>query len=176
MTQCKFCWAVVAAVGFLSILTVLKSIGSRTIDASSDGRVAIVVTPANRDLVLEEMRGLLEAVQTIIVANNAGDLTTVAIAGRKVGRVNMDPQSAEFAARLPMEFRKLGMDTHLRFDELAQDAEQFESTEHVSQQLGELTANCVACHRAYRLTTNDMEQAAANASGSQNYSMKIAQQ
>jgi cytochrome c556 len=49
------------------------------------------------------------------------------------------------------------MDTHLRFDKLALDAEQFESTEHVSQQLGELTGNCVACHRAYRLATNDTE-------------------
>jgi hypothetical protein len=128
-----------------------------TIEASSDGRTAIVVTPAERDLVLEEMRGLLEAVQTVIVANNAGDLNAVAVAGRKVGRANMDPRSAEFAARLPMGFRQLGMDTHLRFDKLALDAEQFESTEHVSQQLGELTGNCVACHRAYRLATNDTE-------------------
>ncbi len=162
MTQCKFCWAVVAAVGLLSILTVLRSIGSRTVEASSDSRAAIVVTAAERDLVLGEMRGLLEAVQTIIVANNAGDLSMVAVAGRKVGLTNMDPQSAEFATRLPMGFRKLGMDTHSRFDQLALDAEQFESTEQVSQQLGELTGICVACHKAYRLTTSGIEQVASN--------------
>jgi cytochrome c556 len=51
-----------------------------------------------------------------------------------------------------MGFRKLGMDTHLRFDKLALDAEQSESTEQLSQQLGELMGNCVACHKTYRLT------------------------
>ena len=133
------------------------SVKAGTSEASSDGRNAIVVAPAERDLVLEEMRSLLEAVQAIIVANNAGDLHAVAIASRKVGRANMEPTSIEMALRLPMEFRKLGMDTHLRFDQLALGAEQFESTEHVSQQLGELIGNCVACHRAYRLATNNTE-------------------
>ena len=157
MATCKSCWAVAAALSL--ILMVLSSsfvAGSSTV-ASLDGRAAIVVTPAERDLVLEEMRALLEAVQTIIVANNAGDLNSVAVAGRKVGRANMNPRAAEFSAKLPMAFRKLGMDTHMRFDELALDAEQLESTEHVFQQLGELTGNCVACHRTYRLETNEAE-------------------
>jgi len=35
--------------------------------------------------------------------------------------------------------------------------QQSQSTVHVSQQLGELTGNCVACHRAYRLATSDTE-------------------
>ena len=157
MNKCKSCWAVAAALGLLSIALVAKFVVVGTIEASSDGRTAIVLTPVERDQVLEEMRSLLEAVQTIIVANNAGDLNAVAVAGRKVGRANMSPHSVEMAVRLPMNFRKLGMDTHLRFDQLALDAEQFESTEHVSQQLGELTGNCVACHRAYRLAANVAE-------------------
>lgn len=143
--------------GLLSIALVLRFMVIGTVEASSDGRTAIVVTPVEHDQILQEMRDLLEAVQIIIVANNAGDLHTVAMAGRKVGRANMDPRSAEFSARLPMDFRKLGMDTHVRFDQLALDAEQIESTQHVSQQLGELTGNCVACHSAYRLTTNVTE-------------------
>jgi len=157
MSNCRTCWAIAAALGLLSIVLVSNFMNGSTIEASADGRVGIVVSPAERALVLEEMRGLLEAVQTIIVANNAGDLNTVAIAGRIVGRANMDPTSAEFAARLPMGFRKLGMDTHQRFDKLALSTEQFESTELVSQQLGELMGNCVACHRAYRLAANDAE-------------------
>ena len=157
MSKCRFCWAFAATLGLLLIVLASRFTGGSTIEGSADGRATIVVTPVERDLILAEMRGLLEAVQTIIVANNAGDLNTVAMAGRKVGRMNMDPRAAEFAAKLPMGFRKLGMDTHLRFDNLALDAEQFESTLHVSQQLGELTGNCVACHRAYRLATSDTE-------------------
>ncbi len=43
--------------------------------------------------------------------------------------------------------------THQRFDQLALVAEQTGDKQQVSQQLGELTANCVACHGAYRLGT-----------------------
>ena len=157
MNRCKICWAVAIGLGLLSITLLSRFVAIGTIEASVDGRVAIDVSPVERELVLEEMRGLLEAVQTIIVANNAGDLNTVAIAARKVGLTNMDPRSAEFVTKLPADFRKLGMDTHSRFDDLAIDSRTFESTEHVMQQLGELTGNCVACHRAYRLVTNNME-------------------
>ena len=157
MNSCRFCWAFVVAVGLLSIALAARFMVIGTVEASPDGRTEIVVTSAERDLILDEMRSLLEAVQAVIVANNAGDLNTVAVASRLVGRENMDPRSAEFAARLPMDFRKLGMDTHMRFDKLALDADQFESTEHVYQQLGEITANCVACHRAYRLTVEISE-------------------
>jgi cytochrome c556 len=126
-------------------------------ELSADGRTAIVVTPVEREQILGEMRSLLEAVQTIIVANNAGDLNTVSVAAREVGQENMSPRSAEFAASLPMSFRKLGMDTHTKFDLLAMDAEQIESTEQVSQQLGVLMGNCVACHRSYRLSSHEVE-------------------
>jgi hypothetical protein len=164
MSNYKFRWSIAAALGLLSVLLASKLMAGGTIEASLDGetpsdneassdsRVEIVVMPAERNQILEEMRGLLEAVQIIIVANNAGDLNTVAVAGRKVGRANMTPHSAEFKARLPMGFRKLGMDTHIRFDKLALDAEQSGNTEQISQQLGELMGNCVACHRTYRLT------------------------
>lgn len=157
MSNCKFCWVVAATLGLLLSVLASKFLLLGTVETSVDGRTNVVVTTAERDLILTEMRGLLEAVQVIIVANNAGDLNTVAVTGRKVGRENMNPKSAEFVAKLPMDFRKLGMDTHVRFDQLAFDAERFESTDHVSQQLGELTANCVACHKAYRLALIDQE-------------------
>jgi hypothetical protein len=155
--MCKLCWASTAALGLLFLAFVGNFMVTGATELSSDGRTTIVVTPAQREQVLGEMRGLLEAVQTIIVANNAGDLHTVAVTAREVGKENMDPHSAEFSAKLPMGFRKLGMDTHARFDLLALDAEQVESMEQVSQQLGVLTGNCVACHRAYRLATNEVE-------------------
>ena len=157
MGRCKVCWASAAVLGLLSAALVSKFMVTGAVEPSADGRSAIVVTSAQREQVLGEMRGLLEAVQKIVVANNAGDLSAVAAAGRVVGRTNMQPQSAEFSAKLPLEFRKLGLDTHIRFDQLAADADHFESPEQVSQQLGELLGNCVACHSVYRLTVRDVE-------------------
>ncbi len=151
--MCKYCYAIAATMGLLILALVLRFMVVGATESVPDGRTAIIVTAVERDRVLAEMRGFLEAVQTIIVANNAGDLNTVAMAARKVGKANMDQRSSNLAGKLPIEFRRLGMDTHSRFDLLALDAEQFESTEHASQQLGALTGNCVACHRAYRLVT-----------------------
>ena len=156
MSQCKICWAIAAVLGLISIVLVTQRMPDSTSDPSQDARAVVSVTAEEREMILEEMRGLLEAVQTIIVANNAGDLNTVAVAAREVGRENMNPRAAEFVAKLPLDFRKLGMKTHVQFDTLAADTEKFESTEHVFQQLGELTGNCVACHRSYRLATNEV--------------------
>ena len=151
MKNCKFCWAVAATLGLILVVLVSRFLAGGPVETAPDGRGEIVVTPAERDMVLAEMRGLLEAVHAVIIANNEGDMIAVAAAGRKVGRESMGPGSVEFAAKLPMAFRKLGMDTHQRFDQLALVAEQSGDSQQVSQQLGELTANCVACHGAYRL-------------------------
>ena len=155
--MCKFCWAAAGSLGLLSAALVLKFMVVGATELSPDGRTAIVVTPAERVQIHTEMRDLLEGIHKVIVANNAGDLNAVAVAAREVGRANMDPRSAEFSAKLPMGFRRRGMDTRTKFDQLATDAGKLESTSHVSQQLGVLTGNCVACHGAYRLATNDSE-------------------
>ena len=155
MHKCKYCSVAATLLGLLSIALffIFMDVGATSLAA--DGRTEIVVTSTERDGIQAEMRGLLEAVQTIIVANNAGDLNTVAVAARKVGKSSLRPHSPEFADKLPTPFRKLGMDTHSRFDALALDAEQFESMVNVSQQLGVLMGNCVACHKTYRLTVED---------------------
>jgi len=156
MGKIKYYSVAAAVLSLLSITLVfmLMEAGASN-PGADDGRTAIVVTSTEREGVKAEMRGFLEAVQTIIVANNAGDLNAVAVAARKVGRSSLRPHSPEFAGKLPMAFRKLGMDTHSRFDALAVDAEQFESMVHVSQQLGALMGNCVACHKTFHMTVND---------------------
>jgi len=50
-----------------------------------------------------------------------------------------------------MEFKKLGRDTHLKFDALALDADELGDKEHTLEQLSELMKNCVACHAVYKI-------------------------
>jgi ribosome biogenesis SPOUT family RNA methylase Rps3 len=96
----------------------------------------------------------VETVQTIIVANNAGDMNSIAVATKEVGKAAQGQMSSVLVGKLPLGFKKLGFDTHSRFDQLGLDAEQQMSPEHISQQLGALMGNCVACHKTYRLATN----------------------
>jgi len=120
---------------------------------SQDGRIRLALDSAERDYVLGEMRHLLMAVQTIVDATAAGEMTRVALEARKVGMAdvkNIPPAiRARLIGKLPAEFRKLGFATHEAFDALALDAESLGDREHTLQQLAALMRRCVACHAAY---------------------------
>lgn len=118
---------------------------------ASDGRTAILLAPGERDLVLAEMRGFLVAVQGITQAVADQDPAAVAAAARQVGAAAQEGVPASLVGKLPLDFKRLGFDTHSRFDQLALNTEQFEDTSPVLPELATLMGNCVACHAAYRI-------------------------
>lgn len=118
---------------------------------SSEARQRLTMPAESRDLVLQEMRHMLEAVDGILAGLAADDMEAVAEAARKGGTeyaVDLDPAVAE---RLPREFKELGMRTHRGFDDLAAGARQGAAGERIIADLAGLTGNCVGCHVAYRL-------------------------
>ncbi len=123
--------------------------GSTTV--ASDGRAAIQLTPAEKDLVLSEMRAFLASVQQITEGVSRKDMKQVVAAARKVGRAAQQEVPGSLMGKLPLGFKKLGFDTHTRFDNLARDAEELEDPGHALEQLNALMRNCVACHGSYRL-------------------------
>ncbi len=120
---------------------------------SQDGRIRLALNGAERDYVLNEMRHLLVAVQTIIDAAQAGDMKRVAAAARKVGMAdvkNIPPDiRVPLIGKLPGEFKQLGFSTHEAFDALALDAESLGDRDHTLQQLAVLMNKCIACHATY---------------------------
>ena len=54
------------------------------------------------------------------------------------------------APKLPLEFKKLGLATHRGFDEIAAAASAG-AADRISQQVGVVMRNCVACHGAWRI-------------------------
>lgn len=133
-----------------SVLVYLFVIRGETLPAS-DGRTAILLGPGERDLVLAEMRGFLVAVQGITQAVADQDPAAVAAAARQVGAAAQQGVPASLVGKLPLDFKRLGFDTHSRFDQLALNAEQFGDTSEVLPELATLMGNCVACHAAYRI-------------------------
>lgn len=118
---------------------------------AADTRQAIVLAPAERALILTEMRHFLGAVQVISEALAQDDFERAAAAAGKMGIAAAQEVPAGVAARLPVEFRQLGRSTHLAFDQLALDAGEVGDTQHSLQQLGKLLSNCNACHALFRL-------------------------
>ena len=118
---------------------------------NDDGRTVISLTPSERNLILEEMRGFLISSQQIIQAVAKDEMADAAVAARKSGRAAQEEAPAALREKLPMQFKKLGLDTHTKFDQLALDAEDMEDSEQALTQLAELMQNCVACHATFRL-------------------------
>ena len=132
-----------------------KFIFQGSVIESTDGRMSIQLNAGERDLVLEEMRAFLESVQQITKAAIKNDMKTISESARKVGKAAQTAVPGTLIGKLPIEFKKLGFDTHLKFDELALNADDFGDSNQVLIQLSTLMENCVGCHAAYRIDFSD---------------------
>jgi hypothetical protein len=116
-----------------------------------DGRTAVLLASEERDLVLTEMRSMLETVQVIVDGVAADDKKRIAQAARASGMVAAADVNPALIAKLPIEFKRLGLSVHKRFDEIAATAESGASREQLLTSLGTQLSACVACHASYRL-------------------------
>jgi len=100
--------------------------------------------------VLAEMRAFLESVQQVTRGIAAEDMQAVIVAAQRSGRAAQAEVPASLVGKLPMAFKRLGFDTHSKFDQLAMDGKDLEDGGHSLTQLATLMENCVACHASYR--------------------------
>ena len=129
---------------------IYKFIFQGSASEGTDGRMAIHLNTGERDLVLTEMRAFLESIQQVTKGIAADDMKLVAESARKSGKAAQGAVPGTLVGKLPVAFKKLGFDTHAKFDQLALDAEEFGDSEHALLQLSLLMENCVGCHAAYR--------------------------
>lgn len=147
----RLCWVLTLLfAAATAVLVYLFVIRGQTVPAS-DGRTAILLAPGERDLVLAEMRGFLVALQEITQGVVEDDPAAVVAAARRVGVAAQHTVPAGLVGKLPIEFKRLGFDTHGRFDQLALDTGQMGDTAHVLADLTALMQNCTACHAVYRI-------------------------
>jgi mono/diheme cytochrome c family protein len=132
-----------------------KFIVQGSVTESSDGRRTIHLSASERNLVLGEMRAFLASVQQITQGVAESNMERVVEYAKKAGRAAQGEVPGSLVGKLPLEFKKLGFDTHSKFDQLALDAESLGDANQVSTQLAELMQNCVGCHAVYRI---DVEQ------------------
>lgn len=149
----------ILCIGIIGLLLAIIAAGiyqfiiSGNTTTSRDGRTLIHLNSAERDLVLREMRSFLEHTQKILVALQQKDMQAVAVAARSVGMAAQKDVPAGLIGKLPIGFKKLGFDTHKKFDQLALDAESFSDPDTSLKQLTQLMQNCIACHAVFRLET-----------------------
>ena len=148
--MCKFCWSIVIILALVTAGMAYKFIIQGEVIEEPDSRTAILLTSKERDLVLFEMRVFLQSVQQVTSGISADDMGLVASAARQSGRNAQIAVPGTLIGKLPIAFKKLGFDTHAKFDELALDAEQLGDGEHTITQLSALLENCVSCHSVFK--------------------------
>lgn len=118
---------------------------------AQDQRAVLALTPPERAMLLEEMRGFLSGVQVITGALGKQDMQAVAVAARGMGQKMVHDVPPALRAKLPPEFRQLGFSVHGDFDQLAMDAESMKDVSYSLNQLSAIQQKCVACHSVYQI-------------------------
>jgi hypothetical protein len=117
----------------------------------ADGRAVFELTPAERAMILEEMRLFLAGVQSMIAALGREDMAAAAAAASGLGQKMVHEVPSALRAKLPLEFRQLGFSVHREFDQIALDAGSLKDPGHTLRQLSATLQKCVACHDAYQI-------------------------
>lgn len=147
----KICFAIIVLLLTIIGGGIYKFMFQGSVVESSDGRMAIQLNASERDLVLAEMRAFLASVQQITQAVTEDNMQAVSKSARAVGMVAQGAVPGTLIGKLPMAFKKLGFDTHSKFDQLALNAEDLGDKKQVLTELSVLMQNCVACHETYRI-------------------------
>jgi cytochrome c556 len=126
-----------------------EHLSSAEAQPAADTRDRVRLTPAERDMILIEMRTMLQSLSKILQGLVAGDLVKVEQAARAAGVPMAADPSLE--KKLPAQFLQLGRRTHQRFDALADAIKAGATRDAILGRLSVATAYCVTCHATYRL-------------------------
>jgi cytochrome c556 len=118
---------------------------------SSDAREPLYLSAHERDLVLAEMRQMLESTEGVVTGRAANDLQAIQQAAARSGRRAPGTVDQAMHASLPENFLHLGMAAHGGFDDIARMAEEGADRDAMTARLGEVLRQCTSCHATYRV-------------------------
>jgi hypothetical protein len=121
-------------------------------EVSSDNRLAVQLSPKEKDMVLGEMRTILAAVNGVLHGVAQNDLPATASAAKSAGMAMAVDATPGLMAKLPLDFKTMGMQLHKDFDALAADIDSKKLNQiQIIERLGTMTNSCLACHGNYRI-------------------------
>lgn len=141
----------IAVIGFAAF----KFLTDKNIATGVDERTPVVLTAAEKAEVLAEMRGLLETVESVIVAASSDDIAAIPDIVRPFGMAAVETESVTMAAKLPVELITMGYDAHRAMDALGAMAENGASSEEIIATLGGAMVLCTTCHSSYQFIAEE---------------------
>lgn len=154
---------VLLALALAATLYVFLVAGRAEAPQGVDQRTVLRLAPAERHLILGEMRQFLAGVQTMSTALAREDMELVARTARSLGSAAAAGVPPTLMGKLPLGFKRLGLSVHRDFDRIAMDAQSLGDPAHTQAQLGRTLASCVTCHSAYQIRSGAAPGAAQEA-------------
>lgn len=118
---------------------------------SGDAREPLYLGAHERDLVLAEMRQMLESTEGVVAGLAGNDLQAIQQAAARSGRRAPGTVDQELHGRLPENFLHLGMAAHGGFDDIARMAGDGADRDAMTARLGGILHECTTCHATYRV-------------------------
>ena len=119
--------------------------------AKGDPREGVSLSPAEVETLLTGMRTYLETIQGITAAMAENRIASVPDIASKSGAKLLQKATPITGLKLPLAFSSMAMDTHDKFDKLADKARRGSSRSEMLADLRDIMGNCISCHAAYRL-------------------------
>jgi len=149
--MCKLCWTLVAVLTIGVSALAYKFIIAGSTEPGESGRTAILMDAGEREFVLAEMRAFLVSVQEITEGIAENNMTAIAASAKASGMAATHDAPGTLMGKLPIGFKKLGRDTHQKFDQLSSEASEIGDKDLLLKKLGLLMQNCTACHASYEI-------------------------
>lgn len=144
-------WARTAVVAITIVIAegTLQLASAQRGDPAIDTRQRVVLSVAQRNQILAEMRGMLESVRGILFGLAQNDIAAVQKAAQasSVGTA----ANAELDQRLPKEFLQFRFMTHQAFGSLAAEARDGTRPADLLTKTASISSYCVGCHNAFRV-------------------------
>ncbi len=150
MKNVKVLWTIIILLLGLSGFLVNKFVSGK-VEPSEDGRISVVLTKDERNLILDEMRAFLVSVQGVSQAITNNEMAKVEELAHKAGMAAEQGTPGSLLQKLPLGMKQLGFGTRDKFDEIAETARTSKDASVARKQLDTLMLNCIACHATYRL-------------------------
>ncbi len=147
----RLSWVLNIVLLFIVVAMVYMFVIRGSVSPTEDGRTAIHINIDERAKILADMRKFLEHVQIMVEAIGDEDKEKFSTAAMGVGLKQEKLPPTTLVAKLPLEFKTMGLETHKAFDELAKLADEGANYQTLASELSIIMNNCTYCHRSYRL-------------------------
>lgn len=143
--------AIIGVLVSIVVAMAYKFIVAGSVEKAEDGRLSVALDPAERALMLREMRGFVAGLQGIVDGLARDDMKAVTAASRSMGMARAHDAPVAMMGKLPLEFKTLALGLHREFDIIAMDADGIATPKHTLGQLADALQKCVACHNTYQV-------------------------